>query len=45
MNLGLVTGGVGVFTLFSTVALGGGMSAELSKRAKLSGEQTLTKRW
>ena len=42
VNLGLVTGGVGTYSLFSSVVLGGGVSVEFSKCMKLSGEQTLT---
>ena len=42
VDLGLVTGGVGGFSLFSSVALGGGVSAEFSRCMKLSGEQTLS---
>ena len=42
VDLGLVTGGVGTYSLFSSVVLGGGVSAEFSRCMKLSGEQTLT---
>ena len=42
MNLGLVTGGMGAFSLFSSVALGGGVSVELSRCMRLSGQQCLT---
>ena len=41
VDLGLVTGGVGTYSLFSSVILGGGVSAEFSRCMKLSGEQSL----
>ena len=42
MDLGPVTGGVGAFSLFSSVVLGGGGSVERSRLMRLSREQTLT---
>ena len=42
VDLGLVTGGVGAFSLFSSVVLGGGVSVELSRCMRLSGQQSLT---
>ena len=42
VKLGLVTGGIGVFSLFSSVALGGGVSVEISRCMRLSGQQYLT---
>ena len=42
VDLGLVTGAVCAYSLFSSVVLGGGVSAEFSRCMKLSGEQTLT---
>ena len=42
VDLGLVTGGVGTYSLFSSVVLGDGVSAEFARCMKLSGEQTLS---
>ena len=41
VDLGLVTGGIGTFSLFSSVVMGGGVSVERSRCMRLSGQQSL----